>query len=455
MKRLRPPAVLALLVALVAFVPIGAQAPAKRAFDLEDILAFRAIGTTTLSTNGQWVAYRLSPLQGDSDVVVRATSGDKEMTFPVGEGAGGAVAFSSDSNWIAITTALTRKEAEAARRTRRPVQNSATIVNLATGDKVSIPKIRRFEFAGETGGWIALHRYGPDTGGAAGAGAAEGGGRGGRGGAAAANPNAPRDTRPRGTDLILRELKTGTEINIGNVSEFAFNKSGKYLALVIDAADQAGNGIQIRDMSAGSVTSLDTDKAFYERLAWTREGDALAALKGKDDKQWRERLFAVVGFTGFGSGTPKRVAYDPTEDKTFPAGMSISGNRAPQWTEARDAITFGIASLTKAPPPAGGRGRGQGDGETAEGAGGRGAGGTTANADDDTNSERPNLMIWHYKDPRLQSMQQVQENADRNLNYVTMYRVQDNKMVRLADEEVPTLTFTGRGRWAIGTTDDP
>ena len=88
----------------------------------------------------------------------------------------------------------------------------------------------------------------------------------------------------------------------------------------------------------------------------------------------------------------------------------------------------------------------------AEGAGGRGAG---ANADDeDTNSERPNLMIWHYKDLRLQSMQQVQENADRNFNYLALYRVQDNKMVRLADEEVPTLTFTGRGRWAIGTSDD-
>ncbi len=452
MKRLRPSAVLVLLVALVAFVPIGAQTPAKRAFDLEDILAFRALGVTTLSANGQWVAYRLSPLQGDSEVVVRSTSGDKEMKFPVGEGAGGAATFSADSTWIAITTALTRRDAEAARRARRPVQTSVTIVNLASGDKVNIPKIRRFEFAGETAGWIALHRYGPDTaGGAAGAAQPAGGGRGGRGGGTP-NANAPRDTRPRGTDLILRELKSGVEINIGNVSEFAFNKSGKSLAMLIDAADQAGNGIQIRDMDAGSVTSLETDKAFYERLAWTREGDALVALKGKDDRQWRERLFAVVGFSGFGAGAPKRVEYDPAEDKTFPAGMSISGNRAPQWTDTRDAISFGMAPLTKAPPQAGGRGRGQTEGETGEGAGGRGAG---ANADDeDTNSERPNLMIWHYKDLRLQSMQQVQENTDRNFNYLALYRVQDNKMVRLADEEVPTLTFSGRGRWAIGTSDD-
>ena len=59
-------------------------------FDLEDILAFRAIGLTQLSPNGQWLAYRLSPLEGDSEVILRATSGDKEMKFPVGEGGGAA-----------------------------------------------------------------------------------------------------------------------------------------------------------------------------------------------------------------------------------------------------------------------------------------------------------------------------------------------------------------------------
>ena len=40
-------------------------------------------------------------------------------------------------------------------------------------------------------------------------------------------------------------------MNIGNVSEFAFNKSGKLLAMVIDATDQAGNGILLRDMTTG------------------------------------------------------------------------------------------------------------------------------------------------------------------------------------------------------------
>ncbi len=280
-----------------------------------------------------------------------------------------------------------------------------TIVNLANGEKTTVQKIRRFAFSGEMGGWMAMHRYGPEAAGGAGAAAAAApaGGRGGRGGAAA---DAPRDTRPRGTDLILRELATGSELSIGNVSEFGFNKSGRYLALVIDAADQIGNGIQIRDMQTGAITPLETSSSFYERMSWTQEGDALSLLKGKDDRQYRERLFAVVGFTGFGKGTPAKTTYDPAEDKSFPAGMSVSGNRTPTWTESRDAMIFGIAPLTKVPPPAG---RGRGAAEGAEGAEGADRVAQVRPARGEDTTERPNLVIWHYKDPRLQSQQQVQE----------------------------------------------
>lgn len=163
MKRMRTSAILVLLVVCVVLAPVAAQNGAKRPMELDDILAFRSIGLNTLSPDGQWLACRMSPLQGDSEVIVRSTTGDKEMKFPVGEGAGGLMAFSDDSAWIAIGTAPTRKEAQAAQKARRPVQNGVTLVNLASGEKTNIAKIRRFAFNGEMGGWIALHRYGPDA----------------------------------------------------------------------------------------------------------------------------------------------------------------------------------------------------------------------------------------------------------------------------------------------------
>ena len=445
MKRLRLPVMLIAAAVLVAFVPVAAQNVAKRPIGLEDILSFRALGAVTLSPNGQWIAYRLAPLEGDSEVILRSTRGDQEMKFAVGQGTG-AVTFSDDSAWVGVTIAPMRREAQANTRARRPNQNSVTLVNLATMEKTTIPKIRRFVFNGEMGGWVVLDKY--PASGAAAPDPAAGGGRGARGGGAPAPaPDAPRSTAPRGNDIILRDLKTGTEFLLGNVAEYAFNKSGRYLAMVIDASEQVGNGVQIRDMQTGIIQPLETDKVFFERLSWTTEGDALSFMKGRDDRQYRERLYTAVGYTGFGTPATKRVSYDPSQDKAFPAGMGISTSRPLQWTESRDALVFGIAQLTKVPAPAGRGGGAAG----AEGAEGRGAG-PASPADP---AERPSLVIWHYKDPRLQSQQEVQEAADRRLNYVSVYRVGDNKMIRLADEEVPALNVTGRTRWAIGSNNAP
>ena len=177
MKRLRLSAFLLAVVVAICLAPIAAQT-GKRPLEVSDVLAFKSLGVTTLSPNGAWLAYRMAPQQGDGDVIVRNTTTDKEMKFPVGEG-GGTFSFSDDSSWIAIGTSPTKKEADAARRANRTLQNGLTLVNLATGEQTAIAKIRRFAFNGELGGWIAVHRYGPEAAGAGGAGrGAAGGGRG-------------------------------------------------------------------------------------------------------------------------------------------------------------------------------------------------------------------------------------------------------------------------------------
>ena len=135
-----------------------------------------------------------------------------------------------------------------------------------------------------------------------GRGAAGGGAQtpGGAGGAAS--------DRPRGTDLILRELATGQELSIGNVADFAFSKDGSLLAWTIDAQDKIGNGVQLRDMARGTVAVLDNGNASYERLVWTEKGDGLSVLKGTDDRALRDKRYAVLGFTGFAAGAPQKIA---------------------------------------------------------------------------------------------------------------------------------------------------
>jgi dipeptidyl aminopeptidase/acylaminoacyl peptidase len=434
-------------------------AAAKRSVDIEDIVAWKTVSTTAISRNGEWFAYRVAPLEGDAELTVRNVATGKETKFPLGEvgapaggGAGAAVfaggatlQFSDDSKWIAFTTSPARAEAQRLRRQRRPIQSSVTVVNLATGDKKEYPNVRRFAFSGEGATHIALHRAPAQPAGGAGAApapAAPGGGRaGGPGGGAAA------DSRPRGTDLIIRELAGGAELNVGNVSEFAFTRDGKLMATVIDATDKIGNGVQLRNMMTGTVNSLDTDAATYERLTWTEKGEGLTVLKGKEDRAYTDKLYAIVGFTGFGGGDPKKTVFDPSKDKNFPEGFAISGNRAATWNEKMDAFVFGIREPRKKDTPSGPAGANP----PAEGTDAPAAPATPApNADAD---EKVDLVLWHWKDSRLQSQQEVQENADRNFSYLSMYHVGPQKFVRLADDELRTVTMTPKDKYAVGFDD--
>ena len=458
---------LALLVLAIALTPAVSLArrsdtpSGPRPLEMADILAWKRINSPILSNDGQWFAYRVSPTEGDSEVIIRQTRGSKELRFPVGEVTGGELAFSADSKFVAFSVHPTFKENKRARTARQTLYNKVALVDLSTEKKVEFEKIRRFAFSGEKAGWLALHRYGPEAAPAATApvNAPGGGQRGGQGqgqrgqGAPGAGAGSSVPDRPTGTDLILHEIATGNQLNFGNVAEFSFSKSGDSMVWIVDAADKIGNGIQMRNMSTGAVMPLETDKASYRGLNWTEKGDGLTTLKGVDDRAFEDKLYSVVAFSQFGSGTPQKTIYDPRSDSSFPKGMTISPNRAPMWTEDGSAFIFGIHEAKRKANNGrtGGNSSPDAQGENADNQ--RPAGpGNARNADE---PEKPDLVIWHWKDDRLQSQQQVEEGRDKNFSFLAIYHVGEKKFVRLADGEVDQVNVSPNQKWALGTNNNP
>jgi len=409
--------------------------PLRPLESIKDIMAWKTIRSPLVSDNGQWFAYYLGPNEGDGEVIVRMTQGEKSYHFPTGETSRyqrpGKIAFSADSQWLAYTISPTQEEAKKLRQQKKKLYRKVGLVNLATGEKIEFDRIKNFSFSGENPGWLALHKNPPET-------------------------QEKEKEKWEGSDLILYELKTGQKLNIGNVSEFAFDKQGHWLAWTIDAKDKAGNGVQIRHLASGRVVVLDNDEAVYKKLTWAEEKEALAVLKGKEDEKYEQPLYSLLGFTGLNQAKPTLIIFDPQDDETFPPNMTISPYRPPEWNEDLSALFFGIHEVDvkeeaprqdKKEPEAQTKDASEAKKPPQE---------TPPSAPEKISDEDlPGLVIWHWLDKRLQSMQQVQEKRDKEFSYLCVYWLKEKKFVRLADEQLRRVEPSPKYQWGIGFDNNP
>lgn len=417
---------------LAAQTPVAATAsPAKRPLSMEDLLSWRGIRNATFSNDGQWMAYVLAPNEGDAEFVVRATrAGATETRLAIGEppaGAGGAggVAISGNNRWVAYTVHPKAEDARKARRDRRTLPTKVGVIELATGARREFDRVRSFRFAGDRSNIIALQLMPPDAP---------------AGGAAAAGAPAA----PGGSVLMLVDLAGGTPVTMVGVGEYAFDAAGQFLAFTLDQRDQLGNGVQLRELATGVVRALDAEKAQYRRLTWADTGDALAVLRSVADSATRDTLTTVLGWSRLASRTPTTVTISERSEGVR-SGLVVSADRAPQWSESQGTLYFGLRAPRPAPPASTAPPVGGGASAPAPGAG---AGGQVAPARQD--EETPSLILWHWKDPRLQSQQQVQENADRSFSYLAAWHLASPKVVQLADDAIRAVTVARNDRWALG-----
>lgn len=395
---------------------------APRPLTIADSEQWERIVSFEVSPNGQWIGYFQRPNEGDGKIWIKQRDGDKAYEYTVGPGSG-SVTFSHDSRWVAFRVGTLDKEAKAARKAKKPVRSKVFLVALDTNEKTEFENAGSFTFSGELTKYLAIQKAG----------------------AAEERPSPPSDDAASGRDLILYELETGHELNFGNVSSYAFNKPGKWLTMVIDAEGKSGNGVQLLEVATNRLSVLESDKARYRDLNWTKEGDAFALLKVVEDKDYEDKLHQVIAYRDLSDPQPTRVHIDPAQDAGIPDNMTISPYRTPTWTEERDALLFGIHE-----PKA--KKKEEDADESKTGDKGEGAGRKPA-AGKDEEEEEADLVIWHWKDKRLQSRQQVQETQDKRFNYLCIHRVEEKKTFRLADDEMRRVTPLKPHRYALAFDD--
>ncbi len=365
---------------------------------LDDYPRWSRIGNVALSPDGVWMAHSYDPLDGDNTLYLRNL--DSDALHEVARGSGPR--FSDDSQWVAFM--VSPESEEGGRRGGGPGgggrgrggngengAREAVIMDLADGETISTADAASFTFS-EGGRFFAVKRRKVD-----------------------------REAEHEGTDLTLRDLSSGVVQNIGNVDEFAFNEQSNALAYTVDAAGGTGNGLYVMDLETRMLRPLDTSSERYAQLSWNEEGQGLAVLRGATEEGLVQRTNKLIAFVNRGEEIVL-TDFDPAASADFPEGMVLSELRALDWSDDGSRIFVGIKEQEE---------------ELAE-------------QDED---DAANVDVWHWRDERVQSVQEVRANRDRQATYTSVIHLDDRSFVQLTDEAMPTIALSEDGSFGIGRYD--
>lgn len=408
----------------------------KKPLSWQDIPSWQFIRTNeaTPSNDGQWLTYVSGPTSGDLTLTLRKTQDTTNYTYKIG-GINTKVEFNNNSKFVAFYESPSYKEVKANEKARKPNSRKLKLVSLADTASQVFEKVQSAMFSSENNDWIAIRFEGTPTVG-------------------------PRPANaPKGADLLLYNLITKKQYNIGNVSEFRFNKSGQYVAYTIDANNQNGNGIFLMDLASGITNALDNDKANYSKLNWNKEGTAFTLLKSKKNKDYKTPIHSIIGAKNIKGHNAKLYSYSGLDEGQLLKDHGISENSTPSWSKDLSTIFFGIAKIEKTDEAKKAELKAENSKKDSVNTKSEVVKDSISVNKDSTSIiakktpitpaaspnkkdlEKPDMIIWNWQDNRLQSAQKNQLARDKNRTILSSWNVEANKSNTLTDSTVWNISL--------------
>ncbi|MCJ7565837.1 MAG: hypothetical protein MUP52_14775, partial [Candidatus Aminicenantes bacterium] len=147
-----------LVLAILFLLPLtnaSGQAAGKRPISYDAYNGWLSIQGTQISGDGEWLAYALTPQDGDGELVVRNLKTDKEYR----RARGNAPVIAVDGKFVVFTIAPVKEEVDKAKKEKKKPEempkNGLGIMNLATGEITTVDRVKSFKVAEESGAFVA------------------------------------------------------------------------------------------------------------------------------------------------------------------------------------------------------------------------------------------------------------------------------------------------------------
>ncbi len=412
-------------------VSTQAQEVSKRPLTHEDYDSWKTLENIIFSSDGNWLAYELNPQQGDGNLVLFNVETKTQRVFARGYDA----VFSKGSGFLAFKikppeSMLRKAKVERKKREEMP-KDSLAIFNLKSQDLELIPELIDFSVTDEPSDWM-VYRFEVEEKKASKEEVKE---------TQKVEENkeneVKKDTIPARGARAKRPQKekvlgaynplTGHRELIEKVENYVISPTGKLVAAVVETKKNDSlktNTVVAFDTSLlqrktidesreGDLIQLNVD-FWGNQLAWLHSADTTSAkvydlwLWADKDKQTRKAIGkSTVGMpVGHGPGEHSRPFFSKNGRRLFMGTSEIPAN------EPKDTLL---------------------------------------------GEEKYSLDIWHWNEPLIQPLQANRLRSQRNRTFTTVYHLREKKLVGLADETIPFVSFDhhGEGDVALGLSPTP
>lgn len=427
----------ALLLMAVVVPAVGLAQDGKVALTHDAYDTWRSIRGVTLSDDGVWLLHAEVAQDADSELVIRNLASGAEHRHELGYLTAESsfvsrieAGFAPDGRHVVFLVAPDKATVEAAEEEELKgddaPKKSLAILDLASGEVDTIPRVKSYRMPEEGGNWVAYLMENPLDEMAEGeVESAE---------APEAEPAEPEEEQGAedddgdeaedkefGTELRVRWLHDGSELHEVSVLDYLPVDDGSRLLYVVSSEEAPdSDGVYALDAAARSTTPLWTGEGNYRHLALAEESDRYAFVSDTRDYASDAPAFELFGGT-LGEAASVWVSHDSTVG--FPQGMAVSDKEGVTLSDDGAVVMFGIRDEP------------------------------VAEDDEADRQERARFDLWHWQDPYPQPQQlQVAEQV-RNETWESVWWIDEERFVQLADRELPDVRLSADGRVAFGTSD--
>jgi dipeptidyl aminopeptidase/acylaminoacyl peptidase len=409
---------------------------------------WESIAERQLSNDGRWVAFTVTPQEGDGRLMVMKSDGTAAVEVPRGY----SVKFSPDNRFAVFLIKPTFTEARQARiKKARPdnmPKDSLGWVVLEKGEVKKVARVKNYKMPTEAT-WIAYQKEKPlpdttkkpvapkpdpkldsakkvidslqsiinqlpakvkkkyfdeadldvsflETGSLA---------------YDADEPNTGSSSNETGGDLVWLDLNSGKELVFKNIMDFSIDSiGGKKIAMETGKMGKdslAKALVLLAYTQTGKVDTLARNLNDARNLRFDEAGQQLAFVAEMDSSAKALQKFYKLFYYKDGMAEAKLIADRSSKGKK--ADWAISENAPPKFSKSGKRLLFGVAPVLPLK---------------------------------DTSLpefERVSLDIWHWNEDFLQPQQLRNLNRDLNRSYTAMFFTETGSLVQLADESLESL----------------